>query len=187
MFPWLPHHSVCCAPAVARASTERLNFPANFFLRKITLSFLDLWNELQNTWLAGYCRWEFEGKDQTCEINHFVIAFPGWAFVILLVAAWTRFWTNQCWLHLLAAVLLFTEILMIWRVEKKCFRVKKREVMGTLWTRIENLNGRREQLETFVYFRDVKCLKYLHSENIVKNERIPSVPTVGLIIKKKKG
>lgn len=59
--------------------------------------------------------------------------------------------------------------------------------MGTLWTRIENLNGRREQLETFVYFRDVKCLKYLHSENIVKNERIPSVPTVGLIIKKKKG
>jgi len=40
---------ISAAPAVARGSMGSLNMPVNFFRREITLSFLDLWSELQNT------------------------------------------------------------------------------------------------------------------------------------------
>lgn len=173
---------VCFASPCARAGMERLNFPVNFSIRKITLSFLDLWSELKDTWPAVYCRWKFEGNDQICVINHFVIAFPGWAFVILFfLAAWTRFWTNQCWLHLPAMVLLLIEILIIWWAEKKCIRVKKK---GKWWVLFgpQFRNWMGEQLETFAYFCHVKCLKYLHSKIIARNQMTPSVPTVGQVI-----
>lgn len=59
---------------------------------------IEVWGQGPNLWDWSFC---------------YCLSRVGFCF-----CAWTRFWTNQRWLHLLATVL-FIEILIVWWPEKK--------------------------------------------------------------------